>query len=69
MKNPCIFLFFIFFSLPAFSQINQPYGLFFVQDNQAKDGHKIFEVPTLKTNVDVKVQGLLSTNYSKAIFY
>ena len=62
MKNPYIFLFFIFFSLPAFSQINQPYGLFFIQDNQVKDGHKIFKVPTLKTDVDVKIQGLLSIN-------
>ena len=68
MKNPYIFLFFIFFSLPAFSQINQPYGLFFIQDNQVKDGHKIFEVPTLKTDVDVKVQGLLSTTTVRQYF-
>ena len=68
MKNPYIFLFFIFLSLPAFSQINQPYGLFFIQDNQAKDGHKIFEVPTLKTDVDVKVQGLLSTTTVRQYF-
>ena len=68
MKNPYIFLFFIFFSLPAFSQINQPYGLFFIQDNQAKDGHKIFEVPTIKTDIDVKVQGLLSTTTVRQYF-
>ena len=68
MKNPYIFLFFIFFSLPAFSQINQPYGLFFIQDNQVKDGHKIFEVPTLKTDVDVKIQGLLSTTTVRQYF-
>ena len=68
MKNPYIFLLFIFFSLPVFSQINQPYGLFFVQDNQAKDEYKIFEVPTLKTDVDVKVQGLLSTTTVRQYF-
>ena len=68
MKNSFILIFFIFLSFPAISQINQPYGLFFVQDDQLKDGHKIFKVPTLKTDVDVKVQGLLSTTTVRQYF-
>ena len=57
-----------FFSFPSFSQINQPYGLFFIQDNQLKEGQQIFEAPTLKTDVSVKVQGLVSTTTVRQYF-
>ena len=65
-----IFFFIIFFSfsLSSFAKINQPYGLFFVQDNQLKDGQRIFEAPTLKTEVNVTVQGLLTTTIVKQYF-
>ena len=61
MKSFYLFLFLVCFSFPSFSQINQPYGLFFIQDNQVKEGQQIFEAPTLKTDVSVKVQGLILT--------
>ena len=41
------------------SNINQPYGLFFVEANNPEK--EIFAGPTLKTDVNVKVQGLLTT--------
>ena len=64
------FSFFLFlpisFSLQA--KINQPYGLFFVEANQLEEGKEIFAVPTLKTDVHVDVQGLLSTTTVKQYF-
>ena len=68
MKSFYLFLLLVCFSLPSFSQINQPYGLFFIQDNQVKEGQKIFEAPTLKTDVSVKVQGLVSTTTVRQYF-
>ena len=48
--------------------INQPYGLFFIKDSALKEGKEIFEVPTLKTDIDVVVQGLLTTTTVKQHF-
>ena len=56
-----IFFLFIIFSFSSHAKINQPYGLFFVQDNELKEGERIFEAPTLKTDVEVVVQGLLTS--------
>ena len=48
------------------SNINQPYGLFFVEaNNQEKE---IFAGPTGKTDVIVNVQGLLTTTTVKQYF-
>ena len=59
--------FFIFlpisFSLQANSlqsNINQPYGLFFVAADKLEEEKEIFAAPTLKTDVHVDVQGLLT---------
>ena len=68
MKSFYLFLLLVCFSFPSFSQINQPYGLFFIQDNELKEGHKIFKAPTLKTDVDVNVQGLLTTTTVRQYF-
>jgi Ca-activated chloride channel family protein len=66
----------IFILLPPLSltahanhtKITQPYGLFFVQDNELGEGKEIFKAPTLKTDVDVTVQGLLTTTTVKQHF-
>ena len=50
------------------SSINQPYGLFFIEANQLEEEKKIFAAPTLKTDVHVDVQGLLSTTTVKQYF-
>ena len=71
IKNMKRFYFFILLIILPFSsqaKINQPYGLFFVQENELKTGQDIFEVPTLKTHVDVEVQGLLTTTTVKQYF-
>jgi Ca-activated chloride channel family protein len=68
MKTLYLSICLIFFSFPSFSEINQPYGLFFIQDNEITQGHKIFEVPTLKTDIEVKVQGLLTTTTVRQYF-
>jgi len=67
--------FFIFlpisFSLQASSlqsNIIQPYGLFFIEANQLEEEKKVFAAPTLKTDVRVDVQGLLSTTTVKQYF-
>ena len=63
-----IFLLFIIFSFSSHAKINQPYGLFFVQDNELKEGERIFEAPTLKTDVEVVVQGLLTSTTVRQYF-
>ncbi len=64
-----IFSIFIFtFSFSSHAKINQPYGLFFIKDGASEEGKEIFEVPTLKTEVDVEVQGLLTTTTVKQHF-
>ena len=50
------------------TKITQPYGLFFVQDNDLGEGKEIFKAVTLKTDVDVTVQGLLATTTIKQHF-
>ena len=50
------------------SNINQPYGLFFIEANQLEEEKKVFAAPTLKTDVRVDVQGLLSTTTVKQYF-
>ena len=67
-KSIIFFILFIGFSFSSYAQINQPYGLFFIQDNELKEGQKIFEAPTLKTDVDVNVQGLLTTTTVRQYF-
>lgn len=78
MKKPLIrpTIFFSFFitllisyslqAKPLQSNINQPYGLFFVEANNPEK--EIFAGPTLKTDVNVKVQGLLTTTTVKQYF-
>ena len=69
IENMKLFYFLIFlFSFSSHANINQPYGLFFVQENELKSSQDIFEAPTLKTDVDVDVQGLLSTTTVKQYF-
>ena len=71
IKNMKRFYFFILLIILPFSsqaKINQPYGLFFVQENELKEGQDIFEVPTLKTLISVEVQGLLTTTTVKQYF-
>ena len=71
IENMKLFYFYILlisFSFSSYANINQPYGLFFVQENQLKKGQEIFESPTLKTDVDVNVQGLLTTTTVKQYF-
>lgn len=55
-------------SLTAHAKINQPYGLFFVQDNELGEEKEIFRAPTLKTDLTVTVQGLLTTTTVKQHF-
>ena len=60
-----------FFSLQANSlqsNIDQPYGLFFIEANQLEEEKEIFAAPTLKTDVHVDVQGLISTTTVKQYF-
>ena len=64
-------LFYFFILLISFSShanINKRYGLFFVQENELKSGQDIFESPTLKTDISVNVQGLLTTTTVKQYF-
>ena len=80
MKKPLIllplfvyFFFTLFFSFsvqarPLQSNINQPYGLFFVEANKLEEEKEIFAAPTLKTDVHVDVQGLLTTTTVKQYF-
>ena len=58
----------LFASNSLLANINQPYGLFFIQDNEFIEEKKIFEVPTLKTDVDIQVTGLLTTTKVKQYF-
>ena len=62
-----IVLFCASFSLRA-NAISQPYGLFFVEANQLEEKKEIFAAPTLKTDVSVNVQGLLTTTTVKQYF-
>ena len=58
-------------SLTAYAnqtKINQPYGLFFVQDNELGVEKEIFKSPTLKTEVNVNVIGLISSTTVKQHF-
>jgi len=65
MKYLYFFILLISFSFSSYANINQPFGLFFVQDNKLKQGQDIFEAPTLKTDISVDVQGLLTTTTVK----
>ena len=68
MSKILLFILATCFSFSSYAKINQPYGLFFIQDNELKEGQRIFEAPTLKTEVNVTVQGLLSTTIVKQYF-
>ena len=48
--------------------INRPYGLFFVEADKLEEEKEIFAAPTLKTDVHVDVQGLLTTTTVKQYF-
>ena len=63
-----LYFFILLISFSAHANINQPFGLFFVQDNKLKQGQDIFEAPTLKTDISVDVQGLLTTTTVKQYF-
>ena len=67
MKYFYLFLLFFFFSYPSLANINQPYGLFFIQEHELKEGNQIFEAPTLKTDIIVNVQ-LISTTLVRQYF-
>jgi len=66
------FLIFIFpfngYANPSQSNITQPYGLFFIEANQLQEDEAVFAAPTLKTDVQVDIQGLLSTTTVKQYF-
>ena len=70
--NILFFSFFIILCFASFSlranTISQPYGLFFVEAKQLEEKKEIFAVPTLKTDIHVDVQGLLSTTSVKQYF-
>ena len=68
MKQFYLIFILISFSFSSYANINQPFGLFFVQDNEVKQDQDIFEVPTLKTDISVDVQGLLTTTTVKQYF-
>ena len=48
--------------------ISQPYGLYFSESHKLKKENEIFAAPTLKTDVHVNVQGLLTTTTVKQYF-
>ena len=48
--------------------LNQPYGLFFADVDKLKIENEIFAAPTLKTDIHVDVQGLLTTTTVKQYF-
>ena len=48
--------------------LNQPYGLFFADVDKHEIENEIFAAPTLKTDVHVDVQGLLTTTTVKQYF-
>ena len=68
MKQFYFIFILIFFSFSSYANINQPFGLFFVQDNELKQGQDIFKAPTIKTDISVDVQGLLTTTTVKQYF-
>ena len=68
MKFFYFFILLISFSFSSFANINQPFGLFFVSDNKLKEDQDIFKSPTLKTDINVDVQGLITTTTVKQYF-
>ena len=68
MKFFYFFILLISFSFSSFANINQPFGLFFVLDNKLKEDQDIFKSPTLKTDINVDVQGLITTTTVKQYF-
>ena len=68
MKYFYLFTLLTFFSFSSFANINQPFGLFFVQDNEFTENQDIFKSPTLKTDINVDVQGLITTTTVKQYF-
>ena len=69
MNHLYFFILLIFFSFSSHANINQPFGLFFVQDNKLKQGQDIFEAPTLKTDISVDVDRIIYNNNCQTIFY
>ena len=63
-----IFVVLISYSFNSYGKINHPYGLFFIQESELKEGQRVFEVPTLKTEINYSVQGLLTTTTVKQYF-
>ena len=68
MKIISLFTLILCFSFSSYAKINQPYGLFFIEADQLEEEKEIFAAPTLKTDVNVDVQGLLSTTTVKQYF-
>ena len=68
MKIISLFTLLICLSFSSHAKINQPYGLFFIQANDLDGEQEIFKAPTLKTELDVNVQGLLTTTTVKQYF-
>jgi len=68
MKIISLFTLVFCISFSSHAKINQPYGLFFIEDNQLEEEQEIFAAPTLKTDVHVDVQGLLTTTTVKQYF-
>ena len=68
MKYFYLFTLLTFYSTSSFANINQPFGLFFVQDNEFTENQDIFKSPTLKTDINVDVQGLITTTTVKQYF-
>lgn len=68
MKHFYFFILLIFFSFSSYADTNQPFGLFLIQDNELKQGKDIFEAPTIKTDIVVDVQGLITTTTVKQYF-
>ena len=68
MKIISLFTLLICLSFSSHAKINQPYGLFFIQANDLDGEQEIFKAPTLKTELDVNVQGLITTTTVKQYF-
>ena len=67
MKFFYFFILLISFSFSSFAAIDSPNGIAKL-DNKLKEDQDIFKSPTLKTDINVDVQGLITTTTVKQYF-
>ena len=68
MRYITLIIVIVTFSEFSQAKINQPFGLFFVDKENDLENKEILLAPTLKTEVVVDVQGLLTTTTVKQYF-